>query len=70
MRSFVTTGCDHKNSKYAPSRAHTNCTVCGAVRTDSGRDWGVAANAWFDDLASAEFYKRHGRIPDQPKQST
>ncbi len=64
-RDFTTGDCDHGGSDYAPSYTHTNCTVCGAIKTDM--DWGVASASWFDTLLDAKFYQQHGRLPERDK---
>lgn len=63
-KNFATSGCDHTGSKYSPSYTHVNCTLCGAIGTDTG--WGIASQAWFDDVTTAKFYQQNGRIPDKP----
>lgn len=40
---------------------HVECE-CGAFMTDSG--WGIASNRWFKNRDEAEFYKKHGRLPE------
>ena len=42
---------------------HVVCNNCGAMRTDSGKEWGVARMTWFANRAEAEFYRDHGYLP-------
>ncbi|HEY1034613.1 MAG TPA: hypothetical protein VGE09_06500 [Pseudoxanthomonas sp.] len=53
--------CTHEKSGSV-HYGYVRCDDCGYVRTDSG--WGCASNRWFEDLAAARFYKRHGRLPE------
>ena len=55
-------GCPHTN--ITPQYNYGRCNTCGAVHTDSGKDWGIAKNKWFTNLEEALFYKDHGRYPE------
>ena len=57
------TRCRHDNGR--PGYDLWHCSDCGAVKTDSG--WGIAKHRYFNDRAEAEFFRKHGRLPDDGK---
>lgn len=52
--------CEHR--KTIAEYDGVTCKDCGSFLTDSA--WGIARNRWFKSRGEAEFYRSHGRIPD------
>ena len=59
--------CKHNNIR--PEYNHVVCRDCFGIKTDSGVDWGIARNTWFESLDYAKFYKENGRLPEKIKEN-
>ena len=58
--------CDH-NGKTKTYYTHIECNDCGAIKTDGDPSWGLAGSNWFRNLDEAEYYKKHGRYPEETR---
>lgn len=66
-RKEVKATCGHVTREgHTALHDHIRCNGCGSIRTDWGESWGVAGGGkWFRSLYEANFYKNHGRLPDE-----